>query len=157
MISLRTAQYSTSELSTERHASCQGITCKIYFVFCLRAIKLNTVGGFFFFDTRAAEKESEWIGASKGLPERAPFPPGHILHYPESDSHGGLCTHAHIHTHTHTQALKTEIISRRLDAASEFSTWCDYDIVSSVNKYRRVCCTCHWGFCKEAWANRHRC
>lgn len=104
IISLRTAQYSTSELNTHRYPFCQRITCKIYFVFCLKAIKLNTVGFFFSFAARAAEKQSEWIRPSKGLPERAPFPPGHILHYPENDSHEGQHTHASTHTRTHTHA-----------------------------------------------------
>lgn len=111
MISLWTAQYSTSELNTHHYPFCQCITWKIYFVFCLKAMKLNTVFFclFVFFAARAAEKQSEWIRPSKGLPQRAPFPPGHILHYPENDSH--VCAHANIHTYTHTNSENRNFLS----------------------------------------------
>lgn len=59
IISLRTAQYATSELNTHRYPFCQRITCKIYFVFCLKAIKLNTVG-FFSLCCKSCGK-AEWM------------------------------------------------------------------------------------------------
>lgn len=71
-----------------------------------------------FLAARGAGGKSRGRRASKGLSERAPFPPGHILHYPPRWESDNPCMRAHIsaHTaiHTRVQAItqKTkEIIS----------------------------------------------
>lgn len=60
-----------------------------HFLSCLVPFMQSDATQCLFLAARGASGESGGIRASKGLSERAPFPPGHILHYPtrwESDS-----------------------------------------------------------------------
>lgn len=77
MISLRTIQYSKNI----KHAILAiSISVKKKVLSC--ALMQSDITQCLFPATGAAGKETEGVGVSKGLSERAPFPPGHILHYP---------------------------------------------------------------------------
>lgn len=55
------------------------------------------------FVSRCEEGKSRGIRASKGLSDRAPFPPGHILHYPPRWKSDNPSVRAHRSTRTYTQ------------------------------------------------------
>lgn len=77
---MSTIQYSKTELY-RKHVLLRSM--HLVFEKALSTVSLQPdVIRCFFLAARAAEREGEWTGASKGLSERAPFPLGHILHYP---------------------------------------------------------------------------
>lgn len=82
-------------------------------LFCLVPFMQSDTTQCLFLAARGARGKSRGIRASKGLSERAPFPPGHILHYPTRWESDNLCMHTHIGTHTHAgnNAKTKEIIS----------------------------------------------
>lgn len=81
MISLMTIQYSKTELNKTHAILAISISIKKKRVLSC-ALMQSDITQCLFPATRAAGRETEGVGVSKGLSERAPFPPGHILHYP---------------------------------------------------------------------------
>lgn len=108
---------SAFEQNTEHSATvAASVTAKqkkgLFFV-CLVPLMQADAAQCLFLAARGAGGKSGGRRASKGLSERAPFPPGHILHYPHRWESDNPCMRAHISAHTHTH------IHRRMQAITQ--------------------------------------